>query len=105
MVLDIATVITDRGSADPPAASDAENVVPWADLPARAEPSPSPLATPGLDAHLKPCRAADLAAEFSGTDGATGTSLRFITLTNVGGTPCLLDARLEDLSGLQGGRR
>ncbi|MCW2571659.1 MAG: hypothetical protein JWO88_1717 [Frankiales bacterium] len=80
-------------------------VVPWADLPAVQEAPPSPLPGPSPDASIPACRASELSARYGAIEGATGSTLQWIVLTDVGAGPCRLGGHLERLTALQGSVR
>jgi hypothetical protein len=73
-------------------------IVPWADLPAGAPETPTPLPRPAIDASVPLCRADQLAARLDSRDGASGTLFYFVAMRRISGDPCRLDMPLIGLS-------
>lgn len=93
-------VVTGLGRDEQVVPAGHPSLVPWADLPAVPEARPSPLPAPSTPA-VRPCRVTDLSARYGGLEGATGSSMQWIVLSNVGPGACRLEGTLDRLTGVQ----
>jgi hypothetical protein len=80
--------------------------VPWADLPPGTVPDPATSSAPAADPSVRACRSTDLGVSHQGQgEGAGGSWVDSLTLTNTAVTPCRLTGRLEGISGVNAGAR
>ena len=81
------------------------DVVPWADLPMGPMIEPSQLPDPPRDLNAPRCEVASLRLSMGDLDGATGTLVSSVDVTNGGQSTCVLDGQIQALTAVSRGRR